>query len=131
MHALSVRTEFLRLRAQGLSLATIGRRLGVSKPTLIKWSRQSQPEIAAEVSANRQAAQAEITTSIAQELADVNRRLTAVKQELFSRAIREIPTATLEALAGQLNQRLDFLQSQSADPSSQSHRIAPIHAPKL
>src|SRR4029079_18750250 len=36
MHSRSIHTEFLRLRVQGLSLAAIGRRLGITKPTLIK-----------------------------------------------------------------------------------------------
>src|SRR5437016_14545852 len=46
MHPASTRQEFLRLRVQGLSFARISRQLGVSKPTLIAWSRQSRKEIA-------------------------------------------------------------------------------------
>ena len=45
MHSASTRNDFLRLRIAGLSFARIARQLGVSKPTLIAWSRASQPEL--------------------------------------------------------------------------------------
>ena len=45
MHPASTRNEFLRLRIAGLSFARIARQLGVSKPTLIAWSRASKPEL--------------------------------------------------------------------------------------
>lgn len=124
MHPTSVRQEFLRLRSQGLSLASIGRRLGASKPTLIKWNRQSQSEIAAQITANRQSVHAEIASATNQEITELTRRLEGLKQELFSRAVREISTPTLEALAGQLRQRLDFLQS---NPSSAAASPHPCH----
>ena len=111
MHPAATRTEFLRLRAQGLSLASIGRRLGVSKPTLIKWSRQSQSEIAAEITADRQRIHSEIASAATQEIADLTRRLTGLRQELFSRAVRDIRTSDLEIIAGELRQRLDSLNA--------------------
>ena len=43
MHPVSTRSEFLRLRVQGRSLSSIARQLGVSKPTLIAWNRDAQP----------------------------------------------------------------------------------------
>jgi len=111
MHPTTIRNDFLRLRVQGLSLASIGRQLHVSKPTLIKWNRQHQSEIDLQKVADRQRVNQEVTTSADQELADLTRRLTAVKQELFSRAMREIPTAALETIAGQFRQRIESLQS--------------------
>jgi hypothetical protein len=110
MHPQSTRNEFLRLRVQGLSLAGIGRRLNISKPTAIKWNRQCQSEIAAAAGIDRQCVQQEVAASIADEIAALTRRLTAIKQELFSRALHEIPTAALETFAGELRQRLESLQ---------------------
>jgi len=52
MHSPSTHNEFLRLRVRGLSLAAIGRRLGISKPTLAKWNRKAQSEINAAVVAD-------------------------------------------------------------------------------
>jgi hypothetical protein len=43
MHSPSTRHDFLKLRSQRLSLASIGRQLGISKPTLIKWNREFRP----------------------------------------------------------------------------------------
>ena len=111
MHPASTRSEFIRLRVQGLSLASIGRRLGVSKPTLIAWSRQDQPEIAARILAVEQDVKEQITAPLAQQLADLTRKLRGVKQELFSRAMREIPTPYLETIVGELRQRIEQLES--------------------
>jgi len=130
MHAATTRADFLHLRVQGLSLSSIARRLGVSKPTLIKWNRQSQTEIAAQSAAVRQTIQNEIASSTTQEIADLTRRLTGLKQELFSRAVREIRTADLESLAGELRQRLDSLNAlvgtaSTASPSLLSSSSSP------
>src|SRR5579862_9148078 len=85
MHAPSIRYDFLRLRCQGVSLAAIGRQLGVSKPTLIKWNRQSHSEIEARIEAIDAAAQQQIAQSAVEELAALRRKYDALKQELLSR----------------------------------------------
>lgn len=41
----ATREEFIRLRAEGYSFAKISQQINVSKPTLIKWSRQYAKEI--------------------------------------------------------------------------------------
>src|SRR6266403_2512423 len=122
MHSVAIRNEFLRLRVQGLSLACISRRLGVSKPTLIAWGRHSQPEIDARILEDQQGVQQEITASADQQLADLTKKLNALKQELFSRALRDFPTPELETLAGQLRQRIEHLES--AMPSTPAPRSA-------
>ena|SRR5947209_3248726 len=109
MHPLATRSEFLRLRLAGLSFARIGRQLGVSKPTLIKWSRQSQGE--ANVQIAQQRASQEILTSSNHELVELHRKLAALRQELFSRALQETPTQHLEAIAGELRRRIQHLES--------------------
>jgi hypothetical protein len=111
MHPASTRNEFLRLRVQGLSLACISRRLHVSKPTLIAWSRQAQPEIAARLIDSAQTGKQELANCVTEELADLTRKLNGVKQELFSRSVRKHPTAALEAAAGDLRRRIDHLES--------------------
>jgi hypothetical protein len=127
MHTLTIHSEFLRLRVQGLSLSSIGRRLGVSKPTLIKWNRQSQSEIATKSAAQRHTIQNEIATTATHEIADLTRRLTGLKQELFSRAVRDIRTSDLEIIAGQLRQRLDSLESVSTP--SESETLSTLNPP--
>ena len=109
MHPVATRSEFLRLRLGGLSFARIGRQLGVSKPTLIKWSRQSRGET--DVQAAQPHASQEIFASSNHELAELHRKLAALRQELFSRAFRDTPIQHLETIAGQLRQRIEHLES--------------------
>ncbi len=126
MHSLNTRNEFLRLRAQGLSFARIGRQLGVSKPTLMAWSRQAEPEIASLALGTRKQLQKEICASMDEELARLNRQLTAVKQELFSRAIREYPTAAVEEFAGKLRQRIEALSQTKPNASDCGVQGSPL-----
>src|SRR6266705_1637656 len=110
MHPASTRNDFLRLRIAGLSFARIARQLGVSKPTLIAWSRVSQPELDSGHVEAQERAQHEISTTASQELAEIKRRHHALRQELFSRALRDIPTACIETLAGELHKRIEHLE---------------------
>ena len=110
MHPSSTRNEFLRLRIAGLSFARIARQLGVSKPTLIAWSRASQTELDSGRAEVQDRAQDEISTNANQQLAELERRHGALRQELFSRALRDIPTACLETLAGELHQRIEHIE---------------------
>src|SRR5438270_5715020 len=55
--------------------------------------------------------QDEISTTANQELAEIKRRDHALRQELFSRALRDVPTSCLESLAGELHQRIEHLES--------------------
>lgn len=45
MKDLGTKEQFIELRAQGFSYAHISEKIGVSKPTLIKWSRDLEDEI--------------------------------------------------------------------------------------
>ena len=110
MHSIATRNEFLRLRLAGLSFARIARQLGVSKPTLIAWSRASQPELDSGRAEVQDRAQDETSTTANQELAEIKRRHHALRQELFSRALRDIPTSCLETLAGELHKRIEHLE---------------------
>src|SRR2546427_500016 len=110
MHSLATRNEFLRLRIAGLSFARIARQLGVSKPTLIAWSRASQPQLDSGRTEAEQRPQAEISTSANQELAELKKRHHALRQELLSRSLRDIPTSCLETLAGKLHNRIEQIE---------------------
>jgi len=123
MYPTTKHDEFLRLRVQGVSLASIGRRLGISKPTIIKWQRKFHAEIIAAAETERQRTREAL--AIPDEIAGLNRKLAALKQELLSRALRDTPTAHLETLAGQIQQRLDSLKPSPEDVRTQSNPIEP------
>jgi hypothetical protein len=97
MYSQNTRNEFIRLRVQGHSLAAIGQRLAISKPTAIKWNRQIR------TSHEGQAGMGELrmphSAPRTSDVADLTRRLAALNQELLSRSLREVPTAALETPA--------------------------------
>ena len=123
MHPASTRNEFLRLRISGLSFARIARQLGVSKPTLIAWSRAGKPELDSGCAEVHDQAQDEISTTANQELADIKRRDHALRQELFSRALHDIPTSCLETLAGELHNRIEHLASNICSSRRQPYQV--------
>jgi len=134
MHSPSTRAEFLRLRTAGLSFAHIARQLGVSKPTLIAWSRASRTALDSGRAKAQAQLQAEISTSANQELAELKRRHDALRQELLSRSLREIPTSCLEILAGELRQRIEHLdcsrRGEEADNATEPAEAFPSPLPK-
>src|SRR5438094_7677239 len=101
MHSIATRTDFLRLRIAGLSFARIARQLGVSKPTLIAWSRASRPELDSGRAEVQERLQEEVPRA-KQELAELKKRHRALRQELFSRSLRDVPTSCIETPAGEL-----------------------------
>jgi len=122
MYSSSTRNEFLRLRIAGLSFARIARQLGVSKPTLIAWSRVSQPELDSARAEVQQRLQEEVT-SANQELAEIKRRHRALRQELLSRSLRDVPTACIETLAGELHKRIEHLESTTCSSRGQPSEV--------
>ena len=86
------------------------------KPTIIKWNRRVQSEIASQAAAERRLVQHDPATTAADETAGLNRKLTALKQELLSRALHDVPTAALETLIGEARQRLETLRALSPSP---------------
>jgi hypothetical protein len=109
MHPSSTRHQFLRLRSQGHSLASIGRQLNISKPTLIKWSRELEPQLTAAVDEQHRSLLTGLAATSETESAALHRRIAALKQELFSRSISELPTPVLETLLGSLQEKLRSL----------------------
>ena len=117
MHSPSIRHDFLRLRCQGVSLAAIGRQLGVSKPTLIRWNRQPHSEIQSRIEGIDAAAHQQIARSAVEELAALRLKYDALKQELLSRSLRDIPTPALETLCGEIRQRIENFELKNMAPS--------------
>ena len=104
-------------------------------PTLIKWNRQSCHEIASGVAAARQRAQDQASCTAGDEIAELTRKYDAVKQELLSPRLRDVPTSHLEQLAGEFRKRLESLNapvgttSAPASPKLQSEGGASQNEP--
>ena len=95
----SVKEEFLKLRAKGWSFNRIAKQLGVSKPTLIAWSRDLALEIRNQKALEHEALleQCSLTREARiQFLGDLVKKLL---EELSSRNLATIPTERLVDLA--------------------------------
>ena len=100
----SVKEEFLKLRAKGWSFNRIAKQLGVSKPTLIAWSRDLALEIRNQKALEHEALleQCSLTREARiQFLGDLVKKLL---EELSSRNLATIPTERLVDLALKVGQ---------------------------
>jgi hypothetical protein len=111
MHSIETRNPFLKLRVQGWSFARISAHIGVSKPTLIDWSRRRSSEIQ---SLKRFQTERESKSLQATSDAEAHRLtifLSSLRQELLSREFRSISTEQLQSLISRLERQFDALQS--------------------
>lgn len=114
--------QFIQLRATGRSFAAIARKLNVSKPTLIGWSRkfrfdiQNLRAIETEALAERFIADCMVR---ARHLAD---QLKAIESELAKRNLADISTSRLFQLAETLRRQLQ----QTFDPPQFTTRVKDI-----
>jgi len=121
MHSIDTRNQFLKLRVQGLSFTRIAAQIGVSKPTLITWSRQRHAEIQSQQATADLTRDAALKLSHEQELARLDIKIKAIKQELLSRSLQHTSTQTLESLLTHLEHKtanLDAVKKTSLCPSS-------------
>ena len=111
MHSLDTRNQFLKLRVQGLSFNRIAAEIGVSKPTLIAWSRQRHAEIQAQQSDSRFARDEALKFSHEREVAELTHKAGVIRQELNSRLLQNIPTEQLHALLERIQHKLQHLEA--------------------
>ncbi len=90
-----VKEKFIELRAQGLSFAKIAEQLGVSKPTLIEWSRELEHEISNLKAIELETLHEKYYVQKAKRIELLGRQLEAVKGELEKRDLKEMPTEKL------------------------------------
>lgn len=94
--------RFVLLRSQGWSFNRITEQLGVSKPTLIKWSRQYQFEIQNLRHTETEALAERVFGQRHQRWESLARQLKRVEDEIEQRDLEEIPASRLHGIAAQL-----------------------------
>lgn len=94
--------RFILLRAQGWSFNQIATELNVSKPTLIKWSRQHQFDIQNLRATETEALAERIFGQRHQRWEVLARHLKQIEQEIAKRDLEEIPASRLHGIAAQL-----------------------------
>jgi hypothetical protein len=109
MHSAEIKTQFIKLRAQGLSYSRIAAQLRVSKPTLIAWNRQCQSQLQSPRALELKLLQDSLLPQ--DEMVRCSFNLRAIEYELASRAFREVSTDQLHRIATLLRDRLTELQT--------------------
>ena len=99
--------RFIFLRAQGWSFNRIAVELQISKPTLIKWSRQHQFEIANLRATETEALAERIFNQRHERWEVLARQLKKLEEEIEKRDLEEIPASRLHAIAAALRAEIN------------------------
>ena len=94
--------RFIFLRSQGWSFNRIQIELNVSKPTLIKWGRQHQFEIANLRATETEALAERVFRQRHERWEVLARQLKKLEDEIEKRDLEEIPASRLHAIAAAL-----------------------------
>ena len=89
------KTRFVELRAQGLSFAKIAEEIGVSKQSLIAWSKDLRLEIENLKQIELEALREKYYLTTKKRLELFGEKLEAVKTELDRRSFEDVPTDKL------------------------------------
>jgi transposase len=94
--------RFIFMRSQGWSFNRLTTELQISKPTLIKWSRQHQFEIANLRATETEALAERIFGARHQRWEALARQLKKLEDEIEARDLEEIPASRLHGIAAAL-----------------------------
>jgi hypothetical protein len=109
MHPESAKHQFIELRAQGLSLAGISEKIGVSKRTLIDWNREHQAQIDGLRAAELEALHERLLASHEQELTRLTSFQRQIEQELATRSVKALSMEKLFRLSFQVRREIRHL----------------------
>ncbi len=90
--------KFIELRASGLSYDRIAKELQVSKPTLIAWAREFEIELSNLKAVELESLLESYCMTKAKRIELLGERLKAIKVELESRDLKDVPTDKLITL---------------------------------
>jgi transcriptional regulator len=105
--------RFVDLRSQGWTYVRIAEEVGVTKRTLITWSRKFQFEIQNQRALELEAIQARFIATREERIKSLGEQLHAVEAELKKRDISELSTHGLFTLAANLRREIQ----QAAGPT--------------
>ena len=107
MHDDSTVQRFIELRAQGWSYTRLMAELGVSKPTLIAWSRKLQFQIQNLKAIELEALGEKWLASVADRVNGLGDQLRKVESELGRRDVGTLTTLQLYSLARSLRRQIE------------------------
>jgi transposase len=107
MTGVELQERFIELRASNLSYDKIAKQLKISKPTLIKWAKQFETDIANMRTVNMTALYEQYKISKQHKLEMWAEQLQAIRQELNNRGFKDVPTTTLVELLERFSKLVD------------------------
>ena len=107
MNDIETQQRFIFMRSQGWSFNRIAVELSVSKPTLIKWSRQFQFEIANLRATETEALAERIFRQRHERWEALARQLKRLEEEIDARDLEEIPASRLHSIAAALRAEIN------------------------
>lgn len=114
MNDSATKLQFVELRAKGKSFAKISNELGISKTTLIDWSRDLSEDILNLKAIETEALREQYQIGATHRIKMFSERLEAVRQELSTRDLSNIPTDKLYDLLFKLSDNLSKEDTQPA-----------------
>lgn len=103
--------KFIELRAKGNSFDRISKKLGVSKNTLIEWSRQNQKEISTLSNIERDALFEAYKMNQKHQIKSLGIQLDKIKAELEKRDLSDVSTEKLINLEIRLFENIEKLRT--------------------
>lgn len=106
MYDNQTKEKFVELRVQGKSFVSIADTLGVSKPTLIDWSRELQDEIRNLRTINEEAMRERYQATKEHQLRLLSLQMEKVTKELENRDLKDVSTLGLFSIFSKLQKEL-------------------------
>lgn len=120
MAKVDAKQDFIELRAQGHSFASIASQLGVSKQTLINWSKELQAEIANHKAIALEQLQQQYFMTRSARIEMLGELLAKARNEILTRDLADVATDKLATMIISLSKALDSDRSELTFQSRKS-----------
>ena len=117
MRTQAERRKFIQLRSEGLSFEKISRKMRISKPTLLRWSREYESEIAELKAGQLEALREQYCLSVKAKVKMWGKIVNKIMPELEERRFSNV---TSEKLLDMLIKAQGKLEQAYVDPESNS-----------
>lgn len=111
IHTLETKEQFIDLRAKGHSFNQIADQLGVSKPTLIEWSRELQIDIENRRTLEMEALQEKYLVSWEQKMEFIGNEYERLTEELKQRDFSDMTTKEIYELLFKVQGQMKSMES--------------------
>jgi len=127
---LDQKQRFIELRAKNHSFDDIAGVVGVSKPTLIKWSRELELELTNQKALELDAIKRQYSVTREHRIELLGGQLKTVRDELATRDLKEVSTTQLLRLCVLLNGELEKLETPTTFAEMKEFELESLMSPQ-